>query len=295
MIDIAAILDRKNGIVESFRNGSEKGLQATENLHLLYGTASFTGKKQLLIKLNNGDEVECTAKHLVIDTGTRPTIPNIAGLEAAGYFTSTTLMEYKEIPPHLLIIGGGYVGLEFGQMYRRFGSRVTILEHGKRFLSREDEDIAAAVRDFLETEHISIHTEAQVISVNGKSPCITVTARIGEKETTIVCSHLLVSAGRTPNTEELNLPAAGVETSEKGFVRVNETLETTAKDVYAIGDVNGGPQFTHISYNDHLILYHNLRKAKPKPPNIARFPTPCLPIRNWGALALPNRKRRKRV
>ncbi len=171
-------------------------------------------------------------------------------------------MECEDIPEHLLIIGGGYVGLEFGQMYRRFGSSITVLEHGNRFLSREDEDIAAEVMKFLNDEGIDIYTNADIIKLQGKAPDITATVKVNGEEKTISCSHILVSAGRIPNTEELNLAAAGVRLNQRGFIVVDDKLQTTAKDIYAIGDVNGGPQFTHISYNDYVILYHNLLDGK---------------------------------
>ena len=261
-INIKQVLSRKKEVVESFRNGSQNRLEQTDNLDLLFGDASFTGEKKIKVRLNDGGEEEMTAKYFFIDTGTRPAIPDIEGLEEAGYFTSTTLMECEDIPEHLLIIGGGYVGLEFGQMYRRFGSSITVLEHGNRFLSREDEDIAAEVMKFLHDEGIDIYTNADIIRLQGKAPNITATVKVNGEEKTISCSHILVSAGRIPNTEELNLAAAGVQLNQRGFIVVDDKLQTTAKDIYAIGDVNGGPQFTHISYNDYVIIYHNLLDGK---------------------------------
>lgn len=261
-LDIEKVLCRKNEIVESFRVGSLEGLEQTENLELIFGTASFNGEKKIKVALNEGGEEELSADKIFIDAGTHPTIPKVEGLQEAGFFTSTTLMELHEIPEHLLIIGGGYIGLEFGQMYKRFGSKVTILEHSNRFLSREDEDIAAEVLKFLQAEAIEVFTNAQVTKVQKEAGSITATINVNEQERTISCSHILVSAGRMPNTVVLNLSSAGVKTNERGYIVVNEKLETTAKDIYAIGDINGGPQFTHISYNDYLILYHNLVEGR---------------------------------
>ena len=261
-IDIHTILERKNKVVNSFRGGSLKGLQETENLQLIFGKASFSGDKKMRVELNEGGEIEISADTIFIDTGTRPSIPAIEGLDEVGYFTSTTLMEYPEVPTHLLIIGGGYIGLEFGQMYRRFGSKVTILEHGSRFLPREDEDIAEEVLKFLHEEEIEIFTNAQVNSVKGKPGNITATAMVNGKEKTLFCSHILIAAGRTPNTESLNLDAIGIETNDRGYLVVNDQLQTSAEGVYAIGDVKGGPEFTHIAYHDYLILFHNLVNGK---------------------------------
>ncbi len=258
-IDIQQVLDRKNKIVESFRSSSRKGLEETENLDLIFGEASFINNKKLTIKLNgNEGSKEVTGDYIFIDTGTRPTIPEIDGLHDAGYFTSTTIMEYNEVPEHLLIIGGGYIGLEFGQMYRRFGSKVTILEHGDRFLSREDEDIADEIKKILEAEEIKIYTGSQLKKVKGKAGNLEALISMQNDEKSISCTHILLSAGRTPNTDNLNLSATNVETDSKGYIKVNEKLETSASGIYAIGDVKGGPEFTHISYNDYVILYHNL-------------------------------------
>ena len=261
-IDIKTVLLRKKEVVESFRNGSQNRLEQTDNLDLIFGAAAFVGEKKIKVMLNDGGEEEMTANYFFIDTGTRPAIPDIEGLKETGYFTSTTLMECEDIPEHLLIIGGGYIGLEFGQMYRRFGSSITILEHGNLFLSREDEDIATEVMKFLKDEGIDICTNANILQVQGKPPNINATAKINGKEKTISCSHILVSAGRLPNTGELNLTATGVQINQRGFIIVDDKLQTTVNGIYAIGDVNGGPQFTHISYHDYVILYHNLLNGK---------------------------------
>ncbi len=257
-INMLEVLDRKNKVVESFRKGAQKGLERTENLDLIFGTASFIADKRLKVVLNEGGEEEVIGDKIFIDVGTRVIIPAIDGLNEAGYLTSTTLMELQQVPEHLLILGGGYIGLEFGQMYRRFGSKVTILEHGLHFLSREDDDIAAEILKFLHEEEIEIFTNAQVKSVKGKPGNITAIAMVNGEEKTFSCSHILIAAGRTPNTDLLNVEAAGIKTNERGYIEANNKLETSVEGVYVIGDVKGGPEFTHIAYNDYVILYNNI-------------------------------------
>lgn len=261
-INIQTILDRKNKVVESFRRGAQKGIESTDNLDLIFGTASFVDDKKLKVILNGGGEEELSADKIFIDVGTRPTVPEIEGLQDAGYLTSTTLMELPHVPEHLLIIGGGYIGLEFGQMYRRFGSKVTIIENNDRFLSREDKDIAEQVLKFLQAEEIEILTNTQVIRVNKNADVINVTIKVGDEEKIIKCTHILVSAGRTTNTDTLNLKTTSIKTNERGYIISNDKLETSAKDVYVIGDVKGGPEFTHIAYNDYIVLYNNLVNGK---------------------------------
>ncbi len=263
-VDIKKILDRKNEVVESFRNGAEKGLEETENLTIIYGTAAFISNKSLKMATNDGGAENISADKIFINVGTSPQIPEIDGLAEVGYFTSTTLMELPEVPEHLLIIGGGYIGLEFGQMYRRFGSKVTILENGERFLSKEDEDIAAAVLKFLRTEEIDVHTNSKLNRVEIIDGKINATIIENAKEISISCSHVLVAAGRTPNTKLLNLENTGIKTNDRGYIDANEKLETAVAGVYVIGDVKGGPEFTHIAYNDHLILLNNLFESVKK-------------------------------
>jgi pyruvate/2-oxoglutarate dehydrogenase complex dihydrolipoamide dehydrogenase (E3) component len=261
-VDMNVIHSRTDKVVESFRNGSQNGLEKTENLELIFGLASFTGERKMKVVLSKGGEEEITADKIFIDTGCHPSIPDIEGLNQAGYYTSTSLLKLQQIPGHLLIIGGGYVGLEFGQMYRRFGSRVTILEKNDRLLIKEDEDIAAEVLKFLQEEEIDVLTNAEVIKVEKENGSIVAYIKRNTEERTVQCSHILVSAGRTPNTKDLNLELTGVNVNQRGQIIVNAKLETTAKDIYAIGDVKGGPEFTHIAYNDYIILYNNLLNGK---------------------------------
>ncbi len=261
-INIDEVLKRKDQIVESFRNGATKGLEKAENLEIIFGTAVFTGNKTIKVTDKEGTEKEMTADKIFIDVGARPGVPEIEGLKDVPYLTSTTMMELHEVPEHLLIIGGGYIGLEFGQMYRRFGSKVTILEEGKRFLRKEDEDVAQCLREILEAEKIEIFTDTQLRSVKKENNGIQAVVKIAEKERTITCSHILLATGRKPNTDLLKVELGGININEYGFIEVNDQLETSVEGVYALGDVKGGPEFTHVAYNDYLVVYNNLIKGK---------------------------------
>ena len=261
-INMPAVIQRKKKIVEKFRYASQHALEHTENLSLIFGEATFVNSKTIQIELNKGGVETFSANKIFINTGTRPAIPGIEGLNDVGYFTSTTLMEYEEIPPHLLVVGSGYIGLEFGQMYRRFESKVTILEKSERFLKKEDEDIAKEILKFLKAEDIEVLTNAQAMNLKNGSDFISATLDVDGEKKIIKCSHILVSAGRIPNTEKLQLQNAGVNADHRGYIIVNEKLETSVEGVYAIGDVKGGPEFTHISYNDYVILYNNLINGK---------------------------------
>ncbi len=258
-VDFPAIMQRKEAIVLKSRNGGQKGLEETENLDLIFGDASFTGKKTVLVRLNEGGEEELTAGLIFIDTGAKTAIPEIDGIKTVPYLTSTTILELKELPESLIIIGGNYIGLEYGQMFSRFGSKITILEKGERIMSKEDEDVSETVTEFLTEEGISIISGAE-ISKAEKSPegKITVTLKKDGRQQQITASHLLVAVGRSPQTKTLNLDKTGVEVDEKGYIKVNDKLETTAEGIYALGDVKPGPAFTHIAYNDHLVVLKNL-------------------------------------
>lgn len=257
-LNFKKVIQRKNKIVEDFRSSGEKGLRKTKGLDIIFGEASFISNKKLKIVLDNGKEETITAEKFFINTGGRPTIPNIEGLDKVSYLNSTTIMELKQLPEHLIIIGAGYISLEFGQMFRRFGSKVTMLEHSPRFLSREDEDVADEVKKFLEDDGIEIYTNCTMQKVSSKNKKVFVVVKIDNKEKKISGSHILIATGRTPNTDALQLQNTDIKTEERGHIIVNEKLETNVEGIYALGDVKGGPEFTHISYNDYIIIYHNL-------------------------------------
>jgi pyruvate/2-oxoglutarate dehydrogenase complex dihydrolipoamide dehydrogenase (E3) component len=261
-VDLAKVRRRKQAIVESFRSNSQGQLQKTPNVTLLFGEARFTGPKAVEVALNDGGTRRLTADKVFINTGARPAMPALPGLDQVPALDSTSVMELDEVPDHLLVLGGGYVGLEFAQMYRRFGSAVTVVQRAEQLLPNEDEDVAEEVNQILRQDGVQTLLSADASRVERDAGGnIRLTVRTGATERTLSGSHLLVAVGRVPNTERLDLPAAGVETDQKRFIRVNERLETNVPGVYALGDVKGGPAFTHISYDDYRILETNLLKG----------------------------------
>ena len=261
-VNMGQIQKRKDDVVSLFRNGSQKGLEATKGLSLVFGEATFTGPKAISVKLNNGKTEEMQADLIFMNTGCSPIIPEIEGLKDIGYLTSTSILELTKIPEHLLVIGGNYIGLEFGQMFRRFGSKVTILERSARIVSREDEDVSEELTKILEDEKIKILVNSEAVKFKETDKGnISATIKTDGKEHKIKCSHVLIAVGRKPNTDILSLEKTGVKTDEHGFIKVNDKLETNVEGIYALGDVKGGPAFTHISYNDFTIVYRNLVKG----------------------------------
>ncbi len=259
-VNLPDIVKRKESIVKSFRESGRKSLMETDNLDLIFGQASFVDKYRIKIDLNNGGSQILTSDHIIINTGAKPVIPPINGLDSIDYLDSTLIMELQDLPEHLIVLGGGYVGLEFGQMFRRFGSNVTIIQRADQLLSREDSDVAQEIASILEDEGIEILLQSEATEVEKSGSDIRVTVDKNGKETHISGSHLLIAVGRKPNTEPLNLQAAKIETDQKGNILVNDRLETNITGVYAIGDAKPGPMFTHISYDDYRILEANLLK-----------------------------------
>ena len=257
-VDMIRVRQRKRDIVESFRSGGEKRLDEA-GVELIRGEARFTGPKELEANLNGGETVQLTADNIFINVGARPANPPVEGLDSVPTLNSTTIMELDEVPDHLLVLGGSYVGLEFAQMFRRFGSRVTVVQRGKQLMSREDTDVAEAVAEIMRQDGIEVLLSTQTQRAEqGNDGKIRLRVSTPEGERTLEGSHLLVAAGRPPNTDRLNLEAAGIETDKRGQIKVNERLETNLEGVYALGDVKGGPAFTHISYDDFRIVRTNL-------------------------------------
>ena len=257
-VNMGEVRARKQRVVDDFRDGGLNGIEKTAGLDLLRGEASFTGPHSLEVRMTDGGTRLLTAATIFINTGGRPSTPKVEGLDGIDHLDSTSIMELDQLPEHLLVMGGGYIGIEFGQMFRRYGSRVTIVHRGERVLTREDPDVADEIAGILREDGIALLLNSEVARIGRNGDLIRVTAHTPEGEQTITGSHLLVAAGRAPNTEQLNLTAAGVETNARGFVKVNDKLETSVPGVYALGDVNGGPQFTHISYDDFRIIRTNL-------------------------------------
>ena len=257
-VEMAKVRQRKQAIVDSFRNGSQRQLEKTEGVDLLLGEASFSGPKTVQVRMKSGETRHLTADKIFINTGGRPEKPPVAGLDSVPTLDSTSIMELDVLPEHLLVLGGGYIGLEFGQMFRRFGSAVTVVQRGKQLLAREDTDIAEEVTKILREDGVEVLLEAQALRAEKADSTVRLTVRMPTGERVLSGTHLLVAAGRAPNTDGLNLGAAGVQIDERGFVQVNERLETNAHGVYGLGDVKGGPAFTHISYDDFRIIRTNL-------------------------------------
>jgi pyruvate/2-oxoglutarate dehydrogenase complex dihydrolipoamide dehydrogenase (E3) component len=252
-VDMRRVLERKRSVVGRFRNGGRKSLEKAANVELIFGEARFVGGMRIAVNLRRGGTRELESKRIVVNTGGRPAVPPIPGLDQIRYLDSTSIMELTSEPKHLVVLGGGYIGLEFCQMFRRFGSRVTIVNRDPRLVSREDPDVSEAVEKILKEDGIKVLNSAQVTRVQKGAAGVRVVLQSGG----VSGSHLLVAVGRVPNTDRLNLAAAGVEMDKGGFIKVNPKLETNVPGIYAVGDVKGGPAFTHISYDDFRVLREN--------------------------------------
>lgn len=257
-VEMPRVRERTRGMVRSFREGSERQITESGNVELLRGEAHFTGACALDVRLDDGTTTRLRAEQVFLNTGCRPALPPVEGIGEVGALDSTSIMELDAVPEHLIASGGGYIGVEFAQMFRRFGSRVTIVQRGPRLLAREDPDIAEAVAELLREDGIEVLLRTEATCARRTGDGVELDVRGPEGERTVVGTHLLAATGRRPNTDALDLPAAGVETDERGYVQVNERLETTAPGVWALGDVTGGPAFTHISYDDYRIIRANL-------------------------------------
>jgi pyruvate/2-oxoglutarate dehydrogenase complex dihydrolipoamide dehydrogenase (E3) component len=258
-VDMRRVRERKRAIVDQFREGGERRLHRA-GVMIVDGEGCFTGPRT--VRVTSASRVRTLrAPIVVINAGLRPRVPALPGLDSIAWLDSTSIMELDVVPDHLLILGGGYVGVEFAQMFRRFGSGVTMVQRGAQLLAREDRDIADAVAEILLEDGIDIRVDAELVSVE-RSPKrgggIRAMLRSGDETETIQASHLLIATGRAPNTEGLGLAETGVELDEDGFIRVDDRLATTADGIYAMGDIKGGPAFTHISYDDFRILRANL-------------------------------------
>jgi pyruvate/2-oxoglutarate dehydrogenase complex dihydrolipoamide dehydrogenase (E3) component len=257
-VDLAAVRERKRAMVAGARENYASRL-ALDGLDLIEGQAHFTGPKTVEIALTDGGTLQISASVVVIDAGTRPRPLAITGAGDVPVLDSTSIMELDELPEHLIIVGGGYIALEFGQMFRRFGSEVTIVQRGARLMMREDEDVSDEVAAILRDDGITVLTLSTPVRVEpAGAGRLRLTVRTKDGERQVDGSHLLSAIGRVPNTDALTPDAAGVRLDDRGFVEVDEYLETTVPGVYAMGDVKGGPAFTHLSYDDYRILRANL-------------------------------------
>jgi len=255
--DLEKIRQRKRDIVDSWSSASQRGLQGHHTLELILGTARFTAPRCVHVSLIGGGTRLLEADHVFVNVGVRNRVPSIAGLASVDYLDSTTAMELSEVPEHLVIVGGGFVGLEFAQMFRRFGAEVTIVER-LRLAPREDEDVSEAIEDILRGEGVGIVTGAEARAVFGEAAHVALTVSANGQELVIEGSHLMIAVGGVPNTDTLNLPAAGIDVAQQGEIVVNDRCETTAEGVWALGDVTGAPPFTHLSYDDYRIVRRNV-------------------------------------
>lgn len=261
-LDFNITQKRKDKIVEDSKEGIKKRTADAKNLELVYGTASFSGEKSVTVKNKDGKVQEFTAPYIFIDAGTRPAIPKIKGLDEVKWYDSTGILELKKIPKKLIIIGAGYIGLELGQMYSRFGSDVTIIEQSDQIMHTEDGDIAKSIQNILEDEGLKFILNSSIENVESSDKKVTVNLSSAGKKQKINGTHLLLATGRQSNADGLSTETAGIKLDKKGFIKVDDKLETNIKGVYALGDINGGPQFTHIAYNDFVIVSENILEKK---------------------------------
>jgi pyruvate/2-oxoglutarate dehydrogenase complex dihydrolipoamide dehydrogenase (E3) component len=252
-VDMRAVKARKDAVVAPSRNGVERSLKTLQGCTVYEGHARFVGPKRVSV----GDEV-IEADKIFINVGARALVPPIAGLDQTPYLTNSSMMDVDFLPPHLLVLGGSYIGLEFGQMYRRFGSEVTIIELGPGLIAREDADVSQAIANFLAEEGIDIRVNSKVVGVAKEGDQIAVTVETGAARSRIVGSHLLLAIGRRPNTDDLGLDQAGVKLDKHGYIEVDDQLRASAPDIWALGDCNGRGAFTHTSWNDFEIVAGNL-------------------------------------
>ena len=254
----AESIENKNTLIGALRGKNYEMLASKENITVYDGTGSFVSKNVVNVE-NNGENVQIEGEKIFINTGSTTIIPNIKGLKESNYvYTSTSIMELKELPKKLTIIGAGYIGLEFASMYSEFGSEVTVIDMGDRLMPREDEEIAERVKAILEAKGIKFLLKSKIEEISDRNDkgYVKISGENGESE--VESDAILVAIGRKPNTEGLNLEAAGVKTDERGAVAVDETLKTTADNIWAMGDVKGGLQFTYISLDDFRIIRDNV-------------------------------------
>jgi pyruvate/2-oxoglutarate dehydrogenase complex dihydrolipoamide dehydrogenase (E3) component len=275
-VDMARVKARKDAVVDSARTSLEQWLRGLPNVSIYQAQARFLKAKTITV----GSDT-LTAERIFINVGARPHIPDLPGVRQVPYLTSESMMDVDFLPEHLLVVGGSYVGLEFGQMYRRFGSRVTIIEMAPRLIGREDPEVSQAVRDILAAEDIAIRLDAKCIALESAPGGVQVGVECAEGAPRETGTHVLLAVGRVPNTDELGLREAGIETDDRGYIKVDDALNTSVPNVYALGDCNGHGGFTHTAYNDYEIVADNLltgahRKVSDRIPIYGLFTDPPL-------------------
>lgn len=302
-VDMRRVKARKDEIVGNSRNGLEDWLTGLGNAQVFRGHARFVGPGTVEV---NGTQL--SAGKIFVNVGGRPRVPPFPGIDSTPYLTNVTMMDLDTLPEHLIVVGGSYVGLEFAQIFRRFGSRVTVVEMGPRVLAREDEDVSLAIQDFLRAEGITLRLGATCISLHGSPQGVGVDVSCEEGSPRESGSHVLLAVGRVPNTDDLGLDRAGIGTDKNGYIEVDESLRTSNPNVWALGDCNGKGAFTHTAYNDYEIVADNLlsqagRKYTDRVPVYALFTDPPLgrvgmneaEIRKLGLEALVGKRPMTRV
>jgi pyruvate/2-oxoglutarate dehydrogenase complex dihydrolipoamide dehydrogenase (E3) component len=275
-VDMKRVKARKDAVVEDFAKGVEKGLRALPHCTVVQGHARLASPREVI-----AGGARLAAERIFLDVGARPAVPEMPGLGEVDYLTSSSMMDLDVLPRRLVIVGGGYVGLEFGQMYRRFGSEVTVVEKAPRLLHREDDDVSAAVADVLEREGIHLRLGAECIGVAARGDDVGVSVDCAAGVPEVLGSHLLLAVGRRPNTDDLGLREAGVAQDERGYVVVDDQLRTSVPGIWALGECNGRGAFTHTAYNDFEIVAANLldgeaRRVSDRIPAYAVFVDPPL-------------------
>ena len=266
-VDMKRVKARKDEIVANSSHGVEKWMESLKGAAVYRGHARFVDRTDIRV----GSQL-LRADKIFINVGGRPLVPPMPGLDTVPYLTNESMMDLDFVPPHLVVVGGSYVGLEFGQMFRRFGSRVTVVEMGPRVVAREDEDVSLAIQDFLRAEGIELRLDAECISAQKEAEGLSVGLSCEEGAPREPGTHVLLAVGRAPNTEDLGLEAAGITTDKRGYIEVDEALRTSNPHVWALGDCNGKGAFTHTAYNDYEIVADNLLS------NAGRKHTDRLPV-----------------
>ena len=275
-VDMPRVKARKDGVVESSRTSLEQWLRGLPNVSVYQAQARFLKANTVAAGADT-----LTAERIFINVGARPYVPDLPGVGQVPYLTNESMMDVDFVPEHLLIVGGSYVGLEFGQMYRRFGSRVTIIEMAPRLIAREDPDVSQAIHDILAAEGIAMRLDAKCLALESLPGGVQVSVECSKGAPKVLGTHVLLAVGRVPNTDNLGLREAGIETDGRGYIKVNDSLNTSVPNVYALGDCNGHGGFTHTAYNDYEIVADNLlngahRKVTDRIPIYGMFTDPPL-------------------
>jgi len=275
-VDMTQVKARKDALVERSTKSVENWMRSLPNTSVYQGQARFLDARTVRVGADS-----LTGERIFIDVGSRPYVPNLPGTGQVPYLTSESMMDIDFLPEHLIIVGGSYVGLEFGQMYRRFGSRVTIVEMAPRLIEREDPDVSDALKNILAAEDIEIRLSATCLALEPAPGGVRLRVECSKGAPAVAGTHVLLAVGRVPNTDDLGLPEAGIEADARGYIKVDEALRTSAQNVYALGDCNGRGAFTHTAYNDYEIVADNLlngtnRKVSDRIPIYALFTDPPL-------------------